>query len=73
MKDLILTLFGSYDPVMTQQAVVVTAEDGSAAIEYIDVVAAGFAGVDWPWLLGGIAFLLCLYSFFRIIGMIFKG
>lgn len=73
MKDLILTLFGTYDPVMTQEAVAVTSVDGVTVIEYVDVVASGFAGVDWPWVIGAFAFLLCLYSFFRIIGMIFKG
>lgn len=73
MKDIILDLFGAYTPVMTEQAVIVTGADGTSAVEYIDVVASGFAGVDWPWVIGAVAFLLCLYCFFRILGMIFKG
>jgi len=73
MKDIIIDLFGSYTPVMTQQAVAVIDPELGTYIEYVDVVASGVAGVDWPWVIGAIAFLLCLYCFFRILGMIFKG
>lgn len=36
------------------------------------VVAAGAAGVDWSYLVRAGAFLLVVYSAFRLIGLIFK-
>ena len=64
MKDIVVQMFGTYTPVQTQT----TLADGTVISE----VAQGMAGVDWPWVIGALAFLLCLYSFFRILGMIFK-
>lgn len=60
MKDLILSLFGPYEPVMMIQ-------DG------VEVVAPGLAGVDWPWLMGACMFAIVLYSFFRLVGVILRG
>lgn len=56
MRSIIAELFGSYEPVIYQDA------DG------IDVVASGMAGVDWTFLSGVILFGLTLYCVFRIIG-----
>lgn len=60
MKDLILSLFGPYEPVTMIQ-------DG------VEVVASGLAGVDWPWLMGACMFAIVLYSFFRLVGVILRG
>lgn len=34
-----------------------------------DIIPSGMAGVDWPYMIGAIAFLIMLYSIFRIIGI----
>ena len=71
MKELIETLFGSYEPVMTQQAVSTTV-DGVIQTEYIEVVASGLAGVDWPWVAGVFLFGVTLYCALRIVGALIK-
>ena len=62
-KQFVLSLFGSYTPVTYS---VVQGETS------YDVVASGFAGVDWPWVIGALIFCICLYSFFRLLGLVFK-
>lgn len=62
MKALVVSLFGSYTPVMTLAADGVT-----------EVVANGFAGVDWPWLVGVGLFAIVLWSFFRLVGVLLRG
>lgn len=63
MKDLLISLFGDYEPVLTVADI---------AGEQVEVVASGFAGVDWPWIMGVFLFAIVLYSFFRIVGCFFK-
>lgn len=64
MKELITSLFGVYTPITyTAPGPVI---DGTVT-EY-DVVAGGFAGIDWTWLAGVALFGLTLYCVFRIIG-----
>lgn len=41
-------------------------------VDGVDVVAAGAAGVDWSYIVRAAAFLLVLYSLFRLIGLIFR-
>lgn len=60
MRSIIVDLFGSYEPVVYQDA------NGT------DIVASGMAGVDWSFLSGVILFGLTLYCVFRIIGGVFK-
>lgn len=62
MKGIVLSLFGSYEPVTT------LASDGVT-----EIVASGFAGVDWPWLVGAGLFAICLYSVFRLVGVLLRG
>lgn len=62
MKDLIVSLFGSYEPVMT-----------SVAGDSVQVVASGMAGVDWEWIAGVVLFAIVLYSFFRLVGVLLRG
>ena len=49
-------LFGVYNPVGY--------EDASGTF----IVASGFAGVDWPYVLSVVLFLLVVYSLFRLLG-----
>lgn len=72
MKSLIVQLFGSYTPVMTQELVPYTAADGTVAYQLVDVVASGAAGLDWPWIMGVLLFAIVLYSMFRILGVFFR-
>lgn len=66
MLELITCIFGSYTPV--------TYEIYNAVTESYDtVVAQGFAGVDWPYILAVGGFFLVLYSILRIIGGIVCG
>lgn len=67
MKDLILSLFGAYEPVMTVETHVVV-----DVAQTVEVVAAGVAGVDWPWVAGVLLFAIVLYSFFRLVGVLLK-
>lgn len=30
------------------------------------------AGLDWPWIIGAVAFLICLFSCFRLLGVLLK-
>ena len=71
MKDLIISIFGEYEPVMTQ-AIAETTVDGYISYDMVEVVAAGAAGVDWAWIMGVCLFALVLYSLFRILGVFFK-
>lgn len=66
MLALITSIFGTYSPV--------TYEVYNAVTEsYDNVVAQGFAGVDWPYLLGVSGFFLVLYCILRIIGGVICG
>lgn len=71
MRELVISLFGVYEPIMTAETVV-TVVDGVDTAQTVDVVAAGMAGVDWPWIFGVLLFAICLYSFFRIVGCLIK-
>lgn len=74
MKDVIISIFGPYEPVMTMESHVVPGIAGveGSLLESMDVVAAGLAGVDWPWVAGVFLFALVLYSFFRLVGVLLK-
>ena len=61
VKDLVLSLFGTYEPITA------VAADG------VETVASGLAGVDWPWIAGVLLFAIVLYSFFRLVGVLLRG
>lgn len=71
MKDLILTIFGAYEPTVTP-TVVTSVVDGVTSAEVVDVVASGAAGLDWPWIMGVILFAIVLWSFFRLVAVALK-
>jgi len=69
MRAFLITLLGTYTPVMTKQVVYTYDTVTSAYItSQIDVVAAGVAGIDWLYILTAAFFLIVVYSFFRILG-----
>ena len=71
MKDLIISIFGVYEPVMTEVAYTETV-DGVASTYFYDAVASGAAGLDWPWIIGVFLFSIVLWSLFRLLGVFFK-
>ena len=68
MKDLIVSIFGSYEPILTMETHMV-----GDTLETVEVVASGMAGVDWAWLAGVVLFAIVLYSFFRLVGVLLRG
>lgn len=72
MKEMILSLFGSYEPVTYTEYFQIASEDGTLVLDSFEVVASGLAGVDWPWVMGVLLFAIVLYSFFRLLGVILK-
>lgn len=71
MKDLILSIFGSYEPVtyeVTQG--IYNADLGDVNLITYDAIPSGMAGVDWPFVLGVVVFIVALYCVLRIIGAV---
>lgn len=66
MRDLIESIFGTYQPVYTDSYTTDGAFLGT-------VVADGAAGVDWMYIAGVVLFAITLYSLFRIIGGLIKN
>lgn len=62
MKDVLLSIFGAYEPVTTTAI--------TATGEAVSVIASGMAGVDWPYVFGVLLFGLVLYCFFRLVGVL---
>lgn len=66
MLELITSIFGQYHPV--------TYEVYNAVTEsYETIVAQGFAGVDWPYILAVGGFFLVLFCILRIVGGVICG
>lgn len=62
LKQAFIGIIGAYEPVTYTQTI---------SEESVNVIPGGLAGVDWGFVLSGIAFLLVLYCTFRLIGMLF--
>lgn len=62
MAEFIRSILGTYTPVVYSWFDI-------ALNEYHDYIPEGMAGVDWPYVITGIAFLIMLYSVFRILGI----
>lgn len=71
LKALVESIFGTYKPITTPVPVKETV-DGSTVTNLIDTVASGAAGVDYAWLAGVAIFCIVLFSFFRLLGVVFK-
>lgn len=69
MKDLIISIFGTYEPITYVHEF---AQWDTVTEQYIvmqeDVIPSGLAGCDWTYILGVLAFLVVLYCILRIIG-----
>lgn len=65
MRALIESIFGVYTPITYDVL------DAEGKVLYT-AVADGTAGVDWPYVAGVLLFALVLYSFFRLLGVVFK-
>lgn len=72
LKSFVQSIFGTYTPITTSQAVTETV-DGENITTLIDAVAEGAAGVDYEWIAGVAIFCIVLFSFFRILGVVFKS
>ena len=71
LKNFVVSLFGAYEPILTTSTVTETV-DGEVVTTLIDTVASGIAGVDFEWVTGVVIFCIVLFSFFRIVGVVFK-
>lgn len=65
MKELITRLFGAYTPIASTEVL--------PSGETIETVVSGAAGIDWAWLAGVVLFTVCLWSVFRLIGVVLHG
>jgi len=74
MKSLLISLIGSYEPV-TYSAKQVIYNPAIEDVEEITstVIASGLAGIDWSFVLAAVAFIVCIYCVFRIIGSVISG
>lgn len=72
MRNMLVSLFGHYEPVTYTHYFTYTAEDGTVLVDSFEQVASGLAGVDWPWVMGVFLFAIVLYSLFRLLGVFFK-
>lgn len=54
LRNILVDLLGDYTPV--------TYIAGET-----EVVANGFAGVDWPWVASAVLFILVVYAIFRLV------
>lgn len=61
LKELIINIFGEYTPITYDVL------DDAGNVLYT-AVADGMAGVDWPYVLGVLAWIVTLYCFLRILG-----
>ena len=74
MKALLENLIGTYTPVTyTLNQGVYNAATEDVEIITSTVTASGFAGVDWSFVLAAVAFIVCIYCVFRIIGSVISG
>lgn len=60
MRDLIISLFGTYSPITYTDA------------EGITYIPSGLAGVDIEYVLGVTGFFICLICLFKLLGVFFK-
>lgn len=71
LKEIIVSIFGSYEPV-TQETVVIETIDGSTVETVIRTVAPGLAGVDYEWIGSVLLFGVLLLCLGKMLGGILK-
>lgn len=62
MREIIESIFGTYIPIFY--------ETHDAEGNILEVIPAGFAGVDWTYVLGVLGFFVVLYCVLRIVGSV---
>lgn len=72
IQDVLVELFGEYEPLQETVIRTYTSTDGSVSTTEIVETIPGIAGVDFQWVAGVFLFGLCLYSFFRLLGVLLK-
>lgn len=55
MREFLISLLGTYQPV-------------TYTVDGVSYVAQGLAGVDWLYVFTGFAFLLCVFCLFKALG-----
>lgn len=63
MREFLQSVLGVYSPITYDTYQMIDEQ-----MVVVDVIPAGVAGVDWLYVLSGVAFILCVYSVFRILG-----
>lgn len=66
--DWLSGILGTYTPVTYQTIKII---DGNEVVE--DIVAQGFAGVDWQYIICGLLLLVTIYSTFRLLGILLQS
>ena len=69
LSGIVNAVFGEYQP--RTQTVTEVRSDGTTTT-YTEVVG-GLAGLDWYWFGGLLVFSIVLFSFFKLLGTVFKG
>ena len=67
LLEWITSVLGEYSPI-TYEVYRVTGD----TVVYDTVVASGAAGVDWPYVITGAFLIVCVWSVFRILGMLME-
>ena len=71
MKDLLLSIFGEYvSPTYVHEWAQWDEVTGHYIVLHDTVIPSGGAGIDWPFVLGVVIFIVSLYCVLRIIGAV---
>lgn len=71
MRDFINGILGAYEPISyVEEHFFFSAENPDVVTEMItaNVIPAGLAGVDWSYVISGLAFLIVLFCLFKTLG-----
>ena len=69
---ILIEIFGEYIPLSQTVLRTYTSADGTISTTEIQEVISGIAGVNFEWIAGVLLFALCLYSLFRLLGVLLK-
>ena len=68
MIDFIRNLLGVYHAVTYQITKVLDNGDGTFSTIVEDIIPSGAAGVDWGYIISGLAFLIVIYCTLKLLG-----
>lgn len=72
MRDLIISLFGEYQPLTEIVTRTYTYGNGETSSTTIEQTIAGVAGIDFVYVSEVLLFAIVLISFFKIVGALIK-